>query len=183
MIAIIGKSGVGKTTLLNILEARGFKTFIADNYVKNIYKKGSIGYKKIQEILGDQYVNEYEVDKKALRDSIIQDYNFVDKLEKIIYPIIEDHLKNHHYDFAEVPNIYTSNGNFVPLFNKIIRIETSEKIRLKNLKKRNVNNLEKNVIDTLNKGFFNDKVVNIWCTKVTTKKFLKKIFEIFFTAS
>ncbi|MGX9340644.1 dephospho-CoA kinase [Mycoplasma sp. 128] len=182
MIAIIGKSGVGKTTILNILEAKGFRTFNADIYVKNLYKKGGLGYKKMQEKWGNLYINNEGVDKNALRARLIEDPNFINEVEKLIYPLIEEHLKFNYYDFAEVPNLYSPNGNFVGLFDKIVRIEMDEKYRQKNLQKRNVNKSQKAVIDTLNKGFFEKNVVNIKCKKVTTKRFFDNLMEIYFAA-
>ncbi|QJG67196.1 dephospho-CoA kinase [Mycoplasma phocoenae] len=180
MIAIIGKSGVGKTTFLKKLEKHGFKVLIADEFVNELYKKGNLGYKKIKHTLGEKYVDENGVNKKALKESINLNLDFINEVEELIFPIIENHLKITNYDFVEMSNIFSKNANFLPYFSKIIQISIPEENRVKNLKKRNVNNYDKNIIDALNKGFFTNDIVNISSENVEEKIFFKMFFKIVF---
>ncbi|QJR44077.1 dephospho-CoA kinase [Mycoplasma miroungirhinis] len=181
MIAIIGKSGVGKSTFLHFLEKQGYKILIVDDLVKKLYQNGNEGYKLIQNHLGSDFVNETEVDKKALVDRIFLQPEFINKIELLIFPLIEKHLENNFYDFVEIPILYKKNGNFRRFFSKVICIDIPEKRRVKNLQIRNVNNKNKIIIDTLNKYFLDDKIVNIYCYKVLSRNFFKKFFKIYFS--
>ncbi|MCU4117144.1 dephospho-CoA kinase [Mycoplasma zalophi] len=182
MIAIIGKSGVGKSTFLNFLQRQGYRVLIVDNLVKKLYQNGSEGYKLIKNNLGENFVNDVEVDKKALVDRLFLQPEFINEIESLIFPLIENHLENNFYDFVEIPILYKKNANFSRFFTKVICIDIPEKIRVKNLQKRNVNNKNKIVIDTINKHFFDPKIVNIYCYKVLSRNFFKKFFKIYFSS-
>lgn len=88
LICITGKMGSGKTTAINYLEELGYKTFKMDDYIKEIYQNGQIGYKLIKENFGSDFINNISVDRKKLRDFIFENKVNKDKLDKVMLPIM-----------------------------------------------------------------------------------------------
>ncbi|VEU68486.1 dephospho-CoA kinase [Mycoplasmopsis pulmonis] len=161
MIAITGKAGVGKTTFLKKMEKKGYKILYSDNFFNQDYEKGYQSYQLIKDNLGQDFVNDQRVDKKRLKNWIKEDLSNLDRLEKLIYPLLKTHLEQNFYDFVEIPVLGSKNVDFYPLFSKIYNIEISESQRLEQLKKRGVDNSDISFFESINKGVIGKKVVNI----------------------
>lgn len=98
LVCITGKMGSGKTTAINNLKENGYNVFIFDDYIKEIYKKNGIGYKKIIKYFGKDFVNEYEVDRNKLLKFILSSSEEKNKLDNIMIPIIINKIKNFPID-------------------------------------------------------------------------------------
>lgn len=138
MICITGKSGSGKTTAIKYLKKQGFQTFVADNYIKQIYQRNQIGFNLIVEHFGKQYTHFNKVNKKKLGILVFNDLNAMNKLQNIIWPLIYDKLleiKNPHL-IVELA-IYLKNPNFFAnLFTHIVIITRNEDLRHKSTAKK-----------------------------------------------
>ena len=160
MIAIIGKTCVGKTFLLEKAKKLGYSTFNCDDFFKEQYQFGNDCYKIIKKSLGKEYVNKTEVDRKMIK-KLIMTKNGRDQLEKLIFPILFEHFRTFKYDFVEIPILYSKNGNFRMFFNKILNIVASNETRKKILKFKNVDNCDFEFYDSLNNGICEEKCVDI----------------------
>lgn len=123
MIAVlIGSPLSGKTYLLKELSARGIKVFSADTFINQIYKKGQIGYIKIKEELGESFLTEESVDKKALAIWATVDDN-LKRLNEIIHPLVKEYLEGKDGFVAELPIITNSPVKFN--YDKLILVKAS----------------------------------------------------------
>ncbi|MDK2819487.1 MAG: dephospho-CoA kinase [Mycoplasmataceae bacterium] len=160
MIAIIGKTCVGKTFLLEKAKEFGYSTLNCDEFFQKQYKFGNDCYKIIKKSLGEKYVNEVEVDRNMIKKLILTK-NGRNNLEKLIFPVLFEHFKKFKYDFVEIPILYSKNGNFKPFFNKILNIVASSETRKKILKFKNVDKYDFEFYDSLNNGICEEKCVDI----------------------
>lgn len=123
LVCITGKMGSGKTTAINNLKENGYNVFIFDDYIKEIYKKNGIGYKKIIKYFGKDFVNEYEVDRNKLLKFILSSSEEKNKLDNIMIPIIINKIKNFPIDsliFVELGIYIYFDFIFAEFFQKII---------------------------------------------------------------
>ena len=150
IIALVGAPSAGKTTILKLLNQKGFKVFHADSFISEQYKKGNKGYQIIKEILGDEFVLNDKVNKERLREEIKRDENFLIRLNELIHPIIFDYLKDKDNFIAEIPIVTSSPIKFK--YDKIINIYASKEILRKRIsQKTNIKNKE-----------FLDFIINKW---------------------
>lgn len=181
-IAIIGKYGVGKSYYLNELKKLNFKCDSADNFFQNCYLKNENCYLAIKNNLGSFLVNEEKVDRNQLRNFIKNDFQNIDLLEKNVYPFLEKYLKDHKFDFFEIPIIYSKNGNFEQYFDIVIEIIANDSKIQNNINKKN--NLNK-AIDDLNKKLNiertnnnnNKNVIKINVDLLDEEETIKKMIE------
>ncbi|MEF9984809.1 MAG: dephospho-CoA kinase [Malacoplasma sp.] len=134
LICITGTMGSGKTTAMNYLKDKGYKTFVMDDYIKEIYKKGNIGYAKILKNFGSNFVNDVEVNRNKLLEHILESNDNKNKLDSIIVPLIEKKIKNlsnNNLLFIELGIYIYFPYIFSHYFQKIIIIE-----RLKDLREK-----------------------------------------------
>ncbi|MCQ2956501.1 MAG: dephospho-CoA kinase [Mycoplasmoidaceae bacterium] len=92
-ICVTGLPCSGKTTAMQYIKEAGYNTFIADEYVRSIYKVNKPGYKAIKKAFGSKYVTSMEVDRKALGKLVFQDKKALVKLNKIMNPLIAKAIK------------------------------------------------------------------------------------------
>ncbi len=176
MIAIVGKTAVGKTFILEKAKSLGYTTLNCDNFFKKEYTKGQKCYEIIKKNLGKTYVNDIGVDKKMLK-MLIKTKNGRNMLENLIYPILFDHLSNNKYDFVEIPILSNLNSNFAIFFSKILNITASMETREKNLKFKNVDNYDFMFFDTINNGYLGSDSVDINMDKLPNNMSWKVFFE------
>ena len=95
-IAITGKIGSGKTSLCNIIKKIGYKVYESDKEVEKLLKRAQIIeevkllYKgKIRNLID----NNGNINKKILGDFLFSNKNELDKLEKLLYPVLEGQKK------------------------------------------------------------------------------------------
>ncbi|MDE5767622.1 MAG: dephospho-CoA kinase, partial [Malacoplasma sp.] len=146
LICITGFMGSGKSTFAKFLQDLGFSVFIADEFVHKLYKKNEKGYELIKKYFGDDFTNSVEVDRKKLKDLILNDSNQKILLEKIMNKIIYDEInelkRKKELIFVELGTYLFFEDYFKNLFNKVVVVETKNK-NYKNNYFKNFSNIEK----------------------------------------
>ncbi|MCQ2748227.1 MAG: dephospho-CoA kinase [Mycoplasmoidaceae bacterium] len=99
-ICVTGQPCSGKSTAMSYIKQADYHTFVADEYVHAIYKKNKPGYNAIKRNFGTKYVNSKEVDRKALGALVFKNKKALEKLNKLMNPIIANKIKslNKKYD-------------------------------------------------------------------------------------
>ncbi|VEU78335.1 dephospho-CoA kinase [Mycoplasmopsis columbinasalis] len=154
MIAVIGKIGVGKSTFLKQLKNYGFKIFIADDFIRDQYRKDGVLYKLLIETIGLNISNQQGINRQKLRAWVNEQPYHLAILEKLIYPVLTTHLKQIHYDLAELPVLNSPYADFAQLFDTILWLDAPSWKRIKNLKSRKVNAWTIKNLDKLNNPVF-----------------------------
>ncbi len=179
MIAIIGKTCVGKTFLLNKAHELGYSTLNCDLFFTEQYKYGNKCYELIKMNLGSKYVNNEEVDKKMIKQ-LISNKNGLNLLENLIFPILFEHLKKNDYDFVEIPILYSKMVDFESLFQKTLNITASMETRRKILKFKNVDNYDFEFYDSINTGFSKKENVDIDMDNISNNIDWKLFFQRYY---
>ncbi len=185
-IAVVGDIGSGKS---HIAKQFGFPVFNADLEVAKLYNKNRRCYIKLKKAL-PKYITNFPVDKKKIKEAIIDNPNNIKKITKIIHPEVQLVMKN----FIKINKKKKFVVLDIPLLleNKInkkndilIFIDAKKKEINKRLRKRFKNN--KNIIKKFRKlqlpVEFKKKVSDFSIknnfknnsTKKNVKKILKKI--------
>lgn len=131
LICITGFMGCGKTTATLFYNSLGFKIFIMDKYIHEIYNVGNEGYKIIKENFGNEYVNKDCVDRLKLRELVKNDQKSKDKLDKLMLRIMSKKIQElfllNEKIIVEL-GIYIYNQEiFYDYFYKIILIKSNRK--------------------------------------------------------
>lgn len=131
LICITGFVGEGKTTTTKYLKDKGFNTFITDEWIHQIYKKGHKGYKLIKRLFGNKYVTNIEVNRLELKNLILKNnkakYLLEKHINKLIYKRIKSIQNTNKFYYVEL-GIYLFNVEFYQdLFNQIILILNKNK--------------------------------------------------------
>lgn len=110
IVGITGSIASGKTTLLKHMKEKGYKVFICDDYVKELYQKSDV-LKQIKDIFPETDIS----NRKAIAKIIYSDTEKKKKLEKIIHPLVrkamDEFVVKYKEDtllFLEVPLLFES---------------------------------------------------------------------------
>lgn len=140
LVCITGKSGVGKTTATQYIKKLRFNTWIADEYVHEIYQYGNIGYLAIKKAFGNEYVNSKEVDRKKLGLLVFNDIKSLKKLNQITLPLIKNKLlelkQKNTLIFCELAIYINHEKYFKNVFDKIVLISAPKTLEKDNLKNK-----------------------------------------------
>ena len=147
-IGITGSLASGKTTASKILSSRRGPLFSADKAVRELYQnknfKSLIG--KIFKIKNNNQI------KKSLKNLILKDKKNIEKLEKIIHPLVRKKMRdftsqnvNKKFLFYEIPLLIES--KLMKNFNIIIFIKAKKQLRLRRFKSKNGNEKLFNVLN------------------------------------
>ncbi|MFY9590028.1 dephospho-CoA kinase [Rickettsia endosymbiont of Halotydeus destructor] len=141
-IGITGSYASGKTFVLDYLASKGYKTFSADEFVKNLYKNIEI-QNQILQLLPSLKI----FDRTEISELIYNDDNARQKLQDFIYPLLIKELiffkqqnKTAKFIFAEIPLLFEA--NFEIYFDFNVTIFCSEKTRIKRAASRSSFNLQ-----------------------------------------
>ena len=96
-LGITGSIAMGKTQTAMLFKAHGVPVWDADEAVHNLYKKGREGYILIRNI-SKNFVNEREVDRKAILKQLKKDDGLLKKIEMQIHPL----LRKERCNFVEL---------------------------------------------------------------------------------
>lgn len=88
VVGVTGVIGSGKSTVCRLLESRGFCVISGDDITHELYKKGNLGYQKILDTFGPQFVNANEVSRPKLRALVLKNHQKMWILNTIMHPII-----------------------------------------------------------------------------------------------
>lgn len=128
-ICITGKPCCGKSTAMMYIKEAGYKTFIADEYVHQIYKANQPGYLAIKKAFGSKFVTKNEVNRSALGKYVFSHKNGLKKLNKIMNPIIKfaiEKLPKNETWFVELGTYIFYPQDFANIFDKIVLIFTTK---------------------------------------------------------
>ncbi|MDE7075298.1 MAG: dephospho-CoA kinase, partial [Malacoplasma sp.] len=146
LICITGFMGSGKSTFVKFLQDLGFNVFVTDEFVHKLYKKNEKGYELIKKYFGSDFTNDIEVDRKKLKELILNDSNQKTLLEKIMNKIIYDEInelkRKKELIFVELGTYLFFEDYFKNLFNKVVVVKTNNK-NYKNNYFKNFSNIEK----------------------------------------
>ena len=154
-IAITGKIGSGKTSLCNIIKKIGYKVYESDKEVEKLLKRAEI----IDEVkllyqgkIRNLIDNNGNIHKKILGDFLFSNKNELDKLEKLLYPLLEGQKKkfveensNEEFIFFDIPLLFEKKMH--KKFDKIIFLDVSKEIQEKRVLKRK--GMTKNKLDNI----------------------------------
>ena len=134
-IAITGNIASGKSQVEKMLKDKGYPVYDADIIAHEILDK-------VKDFYGYDVFSNGKVDRKKLGKLVFENEEIRKKLEELLHPMIREKIKeifeehqNDRYVFMSVPLLFEA--NFTSLFDKILFVSCSKKIRLKRLMKRN----------------------------------------------
>jgi dephospho-CoA kinase len=88
-IAVTGSAGSGKSLVCHRFNKIGLATLDCDVIARQVVEPGTCGFKKIVELFGQRVVlGNGELDRKSLRNIIVNDSNMRKKMENILHPQI-----------------------------------------------------------------------------------------------
>ena len=150
-VAIFGKISSGKSEVLNVFNKNNIPTLSSDKVVEKLYKEPLV-VNKINEVFN--LPASKEVDKAALREMLSKDKKAINKLNKIVHPLVKQRiisfLKENSKGLVcvEVPLLYESKMD--NLFDVIIGVEAPSKKQKELLKERNGQNAKQ--LEEINKA-------------------------------
>ncbi len=173
---ITGSLASGKTTASKILSVGRGPLFSADVVVKKLYRKNNIKKNIIRKLDLKKSLNV----KKLVREKIKEDTSNIQKLEKIIHPLVRKEMlkfikKNikKKFVFFEIPLLIES--NLTNIFDVIFYIKAKKSIRLKRFKLKGG---KKSTFNILNSKQFSDVKKGKYCDHIIVNekdiKILKK---------
>ena len=181
-IGITGSLASGKTSASKILSHNRGALFSADKEVVKLYKR-----KAFKRLISKKFrIKKNQNIKRELKKKITKDRSTINKLEKIIHPLIRREMhnfikKNSHkrYVFFEIPLLVES--KLMKIFDLIFFIKAKKSIRLRRFR---ASGGDKKLFEILNKKQFSVKKKSEQCHHVVvnekTLKFLKKrLLDIF----
>ena len=182
-VGITGSLASGKTTASKILSAGRGPLFSADEVVKKLYKKNNL--KKV--IIKSLNLKNSSNIKKLIREKIAEDKSNIQKLEKIIHPLVRNEMlkfirknKKKKFSFLEIPLLIEN--NLTNIFDVIFYIKAKKSIRLKRFKlkggkKSTFNILNSKQLNDVKKGEYCDHIIVNEKNIKILKKNLLNIFK------
>ncbi|HLC79460.1 MAG TPA: dephospho-CoA kinase [archaeon] len=131
LVAITGNFCSGKSTLIAAFSKLGYETFEADKFVDMLYQKDFV-MQLLGKEFGEYVVSQRKVNKRALADIVFSDFKKLQKLNRLIHPIIKEEIKKIDHEgkmvFCEMPLLFEAQMD--DLFDKIILVKCSERSAL-----------------------------------------------------
>jgi dephospho-CoA kinase len=107
LVGITGNIGSGKSTLCKFLSLRGYPVFSADDFGKEVLRKGAPGYARVVEAFGSGILREDgEIDTKRLGRIVFSEPEKLELLTSITHPLIKEKI-------LEVKEVYSGSVAFV----------------------------------------------------------------------
>ena len=139
-VAIFGKSGSGKSTVLKLFKENGYPTISSDEVVHDLYKNREV-IDKINKAFGFSFKD--EIDRKELRSYLSTHPKEVKVINKIIHPLVKKEVvrfmdtSNKDIVIAEVPLLFEA--KMENLFDVLIAIDIDKKTQVSRLENRDEN--------------------------------------------
>lgn len=139
-IAIFGKSGSGKSAVLNIFKEKGYSTISSDEIVHDLYKK-----KEVVSLINKAFDQSFdkEVDRNILRNYLKDNPKMINRLNRLIHPLVKKEVERFLKEgktpllVVEVPLLFEA--KMENMFDILLAVDVKEKVQLERLKERNPN--------------------------------------------
>lgn len=141
ILGIIGEAGVGKSTASSFFENQGAYVISADLVVKYIYQQPETTDKIIKKV-GEKFLNNDDtLNRLALRKYAFENYEFLKKLEEVIWPdmvkLIIDEVEAHKTEkLIVIDCAVLFNAELDYLVDKVLLIESEENLKINRIKAR-----------------------------------------------
>ena len=167
-IGITGSLASGKTTASKILSSKRGPIFSADKAVKELYKN-----KHFKSLVSKKFkIKNNSQLKKSLKKLILKNKNNINKLERIIHPLVRKKMKNFTVKnknkkllFYEIPLLIES--KLMKNFNSVVFIKAKKQLRLKRFLSKSG---DKKLFNLLNNKQMNDTKKIKFCDHVVVNE-------------
>ena len=167
-IGITGSLASGKTTASKILSSKRGPIFSADKAVKELYKN-----KHFKSLVSKKFkIKNNSQLKKSLKKLILKNKNNINKLERIIHPLVRKKMKNFTVKnknkkllFYEIPLLIES--KLMKHFNSVVFIKAKKQLRLKRFLSKSG---DKKLFNLLNNKQMNDTKKIKFCDHVVVNE-------------
>ena len=149
IIGLTGGIGSGKSAAAKYFIELGIDVIDADEVSKNVLIKNEQAKKIFIGEFGNQYINNNEIDRDALRRDIFKDETKRKKLESIIHPIVRDEISKFLvssksiYKIVMVPLIIETNST--DFYDKIVVVDCETNLQIERASSRD-NQSQENII-------------------------------------
>jgi len=93
VVGLTGGIGSGKTTVAKMFIALGVPVYIADDEARRLTNSSLIIKRKLTDLLGIKVYKNEVLNRKYVADIIFKDKDLLNKVNKIIHPIVSLHFK------------------------------------------------------------------------------------------
>ena len=91
LVGLTGGIGSGKSLAGDFFKSKKIDVIDADDLAYIALAKEGKGYKNFLDVFGKTFLDEnFEIDRKALREYIFKNPEMKNKLESIVHPIVQD---------------------------------------------------------------------------------------------
>ncbi len=142
VIGIVGESGVGKSTATSFFQTKGAFVISADLVVKYVYNLPETK-EKIVKKFGENFLNQNDdtVNLLALRKYAFENYEFLVKLEEIIWPemkkIIVREINQHKKERLVILDCAVLfNAKLDYLVDKVLLLKSNHELQIKRIQDR-----------------------------------------------
>ena len=120
ILGLTGSIGTGKTTTASMFADAGVRTWNADKAVVRVYEAGGGGEEAVRSLCPDAVPETGRgVDKRRLKQCLMEDPSLLDRLEKAVHPLVEQDRREFIQTAAadgerlvvvEIPLLYETGG-------------------------------------------------------------------------
>jgi dephospho-CoA kinase len=140
IVCVTGKSGSGKSEVMKVLKSLGFRAFIMDDYIHEIYEKDGIGYNLILEKFGKSFIDAKKVNRQKLGKYVFTNEKAMKLLDNIMIPVMQDKIAQIKslpgVSFVELAVYMNHQTKFAKYFDKVILVKSAENFEKNNLSKK-----------------------------------------------
>ena len=150
LVGLTGGIGSGKSLAGDFFKSKKIDVIDADDLAHIALAREGKGYKNFLDVFGKTFLDEnFEIDRKALREYIFRNPKMKNKLESIVHPIVQDGIldfikkSQSRYRIIIVPLIAeTKSSSF---YDRVLAIECKKEIQIERASKRDSSN-EKQIL-------------------------------------
>ena len=150
LVGLTGGIGSGKSLAGDFFKSKKIDVIDADDLAHIALAREGKGYKNFLDVFGKTFLDEnFEIDRKALREYIFKNPEMKNKLESIVHPIVQDGIldfikkSQSRYRIIIVPLIAeTKSSSF---YDRVLAIECEKEIQVERASKRDSSN-EKQIL-------------------------------------
>ncbi|WP_422860156.1 dephospho-CoA kinase [Flagellimonas sp. S174] len=143
-IGLTGGIGSGKSTVAKMFTELGVPVYDSDMQAKELMSSSTKLKKAITQLLGKEAYKNEVLNRKYIAGKVFADTNLLEKLNKIVHPVVKEHFmdwaqkQDSEYVIQESALIF-ENGN-EDFYDAIVLVTAPEEIRVKRVIKRDKSN-------------------------------------------